>query len=988
MGNIHKIKMLVSVIIAISITTSVLVQAGSIVNLNDTENKDIIYLVEESNIICVDIPVETYQINEKNGYQKIEITDFGRIGIPGTPNLPSKIFAIAIPPNAYMTSIDFQFGEKVILDGEYTIEPTPIARLLADENKIKYDQDMIAYEKNYNSVYLNNENYPQKVVEFVRNAGYREYNIVDVRVTPFSYNPILKELVYYSEIEVNIQYEYNDGATNVIPNNSYKIDQFADNIIVNYDQAKKWYNRETRNLGRGENDFVIVTLDSLVSSVIPLVTWETTKGRNVEVVTTTWISSNYIGYDLAEKIRNFLREKYLVEEWGIEDVLLVGHYDNVPMRRTAQDEGYGQPETDFYYAELSEADAQSWDADGDHQYGENSDPIDYYAEVNVGRIPWSTPSIVLNICQKSVDYELNTDPSYKKNILLLGGYFWNNDPNPVTDNAFLMEAKVDQPWMSDWTMTRMYEQNIDCYSSFACDYSLLHSNVMAVWPSETFGFVNWAGHGSPTSSHIYGIGAPYFIASSDCPSLNDDYPSIIFADACSNSDTDNLNIGQAMMQQGGVGFLGATKVAFGSPGWNGPEDGSTQSLDYYFTSYVTSGDYTIGEAHQKALIDMYTMGLWSSLKYELFEWGALWGNPDLGMETPSLKINFPYGIPEYIGSDASTPITVEIREVMDTYVPDSGLLYYRINGGLYDSMPLVSLGGNLFEATLPEISCGDVPEFYISVQATEAGEIKSPSDAPLSTYTCIVGWLNEVYADNFETTTGWYVENSPGLGDGPWDRGVPVGGGERGDPAYDYDGSGSCYLTDNVYGNSDVDDGTTWLISPAYDVTDGDDALISCAIWYSNNFGSDPYNDLFKIYLSDNDGADWTEIMVLGPQSSEGWKEYSFWVGDYVTLTSTVRIRFEASDLNDGSVVEAGVDDFSISLHNCGICGDVNNDSIVNVSDAIYIINYLFIPGSPVPLPLCSADINGDGIVNISDVVTIVNYVFLGEPELVSTCCG
>ncbi len=39
--------------------------------------------------------------------------------------------------------------------------------------------------------------------------------------------------------------------------------------------------------------------------------------------------------------------------WGIEDVCLIGGYDDVPMRRTAQDVGYGQPETDYYYAELS-----------------------------------------------------------------------------------------------------------------------------------------------------------------------------------------------------------------------------------------------------------------------------------------------------------------------------------------------------------------------------------------------------------------------------------------------------------------------------------------------------------------------------------------------------------------------------------------------------------------------------------------------------------
>ena len=44
-----------------------------------------------------------------------------------------------------------------------------------------------------------------------------------------------------------------------------------------------------------------------------------------------------------------------------------------------------------------------------------------------------------------------------------------------------------------------------------------------------------------------------------------------------------------MLKQGGVGFLGATKVAYGMPGWNDPMDGSSQSMDYFFTTACTSG---------------------------------------------------------------------------------------------------------------------------------------------------------------------------------------------------------------------------------------------------------------------------------------------------------------------------------------------------------------------------------------------------------------
>ncbi len=59
------------------------------------------------------------------------------------------------------------------------------------------------------------------------------------------------------------------------------------------------------------------------------------------------------------------------------------------------------------------------------------------------------------------------------------------------------------------------------------------------------------------------------------------------------------------------------------------------------------------------------------------------------------------------------------------------------------------------------------------------------------------------------------------------------------------------------------------------------------------------------------------------------------------------------------------------------VCGDVNDDESINVSDAVYIINFVFVGGNA-PDPLESADVNCDGSVNVSDAVYIINYVFVG----------
>ncbi|NIP43283.1 MAG: hypothetical protein GWO41_16115 [candidate division Zixibacteria bacterium] len=61
------------------------------------------------------------------------------------------------------------------------------------------------------------------------------------------------------------------------------------------------------------------------------------------------------------------------------------------------------------------------------------------------------------------------------------------------------------------------------------------------------------------------------------------------------------------------------------------------------------------------------------------------------------------------------------------------------------------------------------------------------------------------------------------------------------------------------------------------------------------------------------------------------------------------------------------------------LCGDSNNDGSINVSDAVYIVNFVFAGGGP-PDPIASGDLNCDHDVNISDAVWIINYVFIVGP--------
>jgi hypothetical protein len=404
---------------------------------------------------------------------------------------------------------------------------------------------------------------------------------------------------------------------------------------------------------------------------------------------------------------------------------------------------------------------------------------------------------------------------------------------------------------------------------------------------------------------------------------------------------------------------------------------------------------------------------------------------------PSLVFDYPDGIPSFIitGQDASFEVNIS-GFYGGILVPGSPQINYSLDGGAYVADDLTQLTSTRYQATLPASECGSHYTFYVSAEEDSMGVFNDP-DPSQPNDALIASSETVVFYDNFQTDQGWTVSGN--AGDGSWDRGVPVGGGDRGDPPTDYDGSGSCYLTDNVDDNSDVDDGTTYLDSPIFDLTNRE-GRIHYARWYSNSFGNAPYSDVMKIYISNNSGGDWILAETVGPvdQASGGWYVHDFYVSPFVTPTDQMRVRFEVSDLGAGSVVEAGVDDFLVASYICG-SGEppqITTETLPDGMDGILYSEQLeatggfgpktwsdvmdnlggtgltlsptgLLSGTPLNLgpvmftattedvigntddkffmfqigpPFVCGDANGDGEVNVADGVFIINYVFKGGP--------
>jgi hypothetical protein len=320
----------------------------------------------------------------------------------------------------------------------------------------------------------------------------------------------------------------------------------------------------------------------------------------------------------------------------------------------------------------------------------------------------------------------------------------------------------------------------------------------------------------------------------------------------------------------------------------------------------SSGDYVIQVSGDTAnSIQRYVLG------------GLVSTLPFLGPQITSTA-------PTFVDPGVATPISVNIDPRNDTLV-GTPQIFFRFNGGAFQSAPMTANGGQSYTATLPAADCGEAPQFYFSAVGQTAGTINLPAGGASAPFTASVGEEVVTFADNFETNLGWTVSGTAAnAAAGRWERAIPAGDGSRGDPADDFDGSSRAYITGNGAGgsNTDVDTDTT-LTSPAFDVSGSPEASVSYARWYDNTgsgTGAAPGADTFKVQISNNNGSTWVALETVGPntpQSSGGWNVVSFRIADFVAPSTQVRVRFIADDLADGSVVEAGVDAFEVSGLTC-----------------------------------------------------------------------
>lgn len=613
-------KILSLMIIGFLISSGFLVSAS--LNVEEREyNTD----TNQSMAISLCFPQEDeIQFSRSTEGVQIDIEGFSYLSVIGKPMLPVKNLLIALPPGCTFEDVEVTAFHPVELPGLYDIMPYPMIYPL-DMDRSLVESIQSEWYKNNENTYSANDVYPEELVNLETVGSLRKYSYVSLSFCPFMYYPMSDRLFYIDSCEITIQYTTASGKGNSQSiedmNKDTLFDEKASSLFINFDQIKEFYQPNDIVLSSTFDSFeyVVITSDDFVDLVSnsDFISWKTALGFNVKIITLSdELITSQPGIDLAEQIRNFLRENYL--SWGIKYVLIVGDYTTVPMRYCSPNPDWvqGTVPTDTYYADLSLPDEDSWDSNGDGYYGSyGEDNPDFLADIYVGRIPTSDIPKLQYTLDKIVSFEQDTG-EWKHNALHGGAilFYENEDHSGMdgVDGATCLNA-IESDFMDDWSTSHYSEQEGLAPSIYDWD-ALNEAAFTSDWRNGQYAVVNWAAHGAPTSigrviwSWDDGDGVPEhdqgeltwgsFLSTNSY--LEDDYPSIVFAVSCNvgcPEGGDNLGINLLTKPSFGasVGIISATRGAAVSVNFSLYHAGA-EALCYEFNNYMINRSERVGDA--------------------------------------------------------------------------------------------------------------------------------------------------------------------------------------------------------------------------------------------------------------------------------------------------------------------------------------------------------------------------------------------------------
>jgi hypothetical protein len=542
--------------------------------------------------------------------------------IVGAPILPVKTSKIFIPADEKVVSTEIRYGTLKAIEGSYVIQQVTMPQPGTEK---EYD----TVEKPASDIYETNALYPSVTYKDRRPQFLNGVKVALVDLMPVLYNPVEGQLKYYKELEVRITTEKENRPDWVMPYRNFQKDREKIlNIIDNKDDFLRLNpvseneinarflsaSQEPSSAAAGTRQYVVITTPELSPAFETLTAYRASSaggGYTTYIEYIDEIAAVYSGVDLAEKMRNFIKDMYT--NYGTQYVVLGGDCDGPPEYQVIPTRGcYAHVgdytdayiPSDLYFGCLD----GSWNFDGDELWGEindgiNGGDIDWFSEVYVGRIPADDYTEAINQINKIIAFETYSSPT---KILLAGEELesstWGGD-------------RMDwlYTFMGSTPKTTLYDRNWE-------DNNWPKSQLLTYINSNQYSFINYSGHSTVFSD--------VKLNSNDIHTMTNTKYFFVYSQGCYAGSIDGLNsnntygyadcFGEAITNDnsdgGAFAYIGNSRYSWYYPG--SYIKGASNLAHKEFVEALTIGNITkIGEANQKSKTDL-------PLDSQLYRWIA------------------------------------------------------------------------------------------------------------------------------------------------------------------------------------------------------------------------------------------------------------------------------------------------------------------------------------------------------------------------------
>jgi hypothetical protein len=410
--------------------------------------------------------------------------------IVGEPLVPFYPASILLPQGAVVKDVKVKTGSPVIWKGiDITWGQPPCT----------FSDEPVKVGKN-EAIYNFDNDYPGRLFDVVSIESFRGFSILNVNLFPVQYMPKSQTVKFYETMTVEIQFGKD------VKNKLYRGlsgDKEAVAGVVDNPEVLGTY--EDGGTPLATEEYIIITNSTLTPTFQTLIDWKNNYVIGATIYDVSWIYSTYSGVDNAEKVRNFIIDKYTNN--GTKYVLLGGDIAVVPYRGFyIYSGGYYDYDmaADMYFGHLD----GNFNSDGDSYWAEPTDGVDWYAEVAVGRAPVENTAEAENFVNKVMTYEQAAKP--ERVLLHQSRVQAGNSPD-----ARCLAWNCD-----DWVPASYYKDYL-----FEEDVTITKTVWRDAW-AQNPAAVAHIGHGNTTVYYInYELGGLVSWYTSDCPTLtNTFYP--------------------------------------------------------------------------------------------------------------------------------------------------------------------------------------------------------------------------------------------------------------------------------------------------------------------------------------------------------------------------------------------------------------------------------------------------------------------------------